>query len=599
LRSRIGCCYKTYVVGRGAASLLRACVATLIVSTVPVAGTRLAAAQAVFAPPTYVASYEDPGGVAPLYPAGGDADGSGNRYIADSGGDRIVRFDAAGVMTVVLDVGLDRPRALALDPDGTSLWVLDTRDNQILDVSLDGQVVKTFGGGGLIKAAFGIAAGAGGVYVADTYHNRVIEVAKGDGHIVWKQTTCGGKTLSRPRGVTVGSDGDVYAADTDHGRVVVLDPATGACIRSFGSAGTGKGQFAGPRDLVSDGAGGLWVAEAQSSRIQHVTASGGSLATFGSYGSGPGRFRAPACVFMDRDVVDVCDTYEFVLQRVAVSPTGEPSYLDSIGGVRPALGGFNQPFGVAFDAAGRLYVTDMFNQRAEVRDVDGTWREWGGFGGYAGSMQFPRGIAVAADGTIVVTNSENNRLDLFTPALTLVKVIRPTGTSLGWPHQTALAPDGTYWIADTNDDRALHVSAAGAVLGKISGSMHGPSGIALDADGNVYVANRDSNTVQKYSASGTLLATLATSGSGPTGVRSPWNLTIAGPAGAQIVYVADGGNGRILALSTTGQALGSFGSPGGGDGQLAEPRSVAVDVTTGSVAVADFGNDRISLWSVG
>ena len=120
--------------------------------------------------------------------------------------------------------------------------------------------------------------------------------------------------------------------------------------------------------MVSDGANGLWVAESQSSRIQHVTDVGGFISQIGSYGSGPGMFRAPACVFMDRGAVDVCDTYEFVLQRFAVSATGEPTYLESLGGVRPALGGFNQPFGVAFDASGRLYVTDMFNQRAQVRE---------------------------------------------------------------------------------------------------------------------------------------------------------------------------------------------------------------------------------------
>jgi tripartite motif-containing protein 71 len=586
---------------RGVALRLRAWVAVALVAPsllVGISSARAAGSSASsFTSPLFVGVYAEPAGVAPLYPAGGDADGVGNIYIADSGGDRVVRIDEAGTTTVVLDHGLDKPRALALDADGASVWVLDTRDNQIVQVALDGTVLKTFGGGGFIKAAFGIATDVSGVYVADTYHNRVIKVAETDGHRIWAQGACGGKSLSRPRGVTVGSDGNVYAADTDHGRIVVLDPSTGACIRIFGSAGSGNGQFAGPRDLVSDAAGGLWVAEAQSSRIQHVTNAGAYIAKVGSYGSGPGKFRAPACVFMGLGAVDVCDTYEFVVQSFSVSASGEPTYLASFGGVRPVAGGFNQPFGVAYDGAGRLYVTDMFNQRAQVRDLDGTWREWGGFGGYAGSMQFPRGIAVAADGTIVLTNSENNRLDLFTPSLALLRVIKPQGTSWGWPHQTALVPDGTYWVADTNDNRVMHVSATGAVLVKFSGSLRGPSGVALDSTGNVFVANRDSSTVQKYSPSGTLLMTVATAGSGPSNVRSPWNLTIAGPPDAQVLYVADGGNGRVLAFATTGELLGSFGQPGSGDAQLSDPRSVAVDPTTGTIAVADFGNNRITLWS--
>jgi DNA-binding beta-propeller fold protein YncE len=551
-------------------------------------------AQPAFTTPTFAGHYADPAGIAPLYPAGGDADAEGNRYIADSGGDSVVRIDAAGEITVVLDQGLDKPRSLALDPDGGSVWVLDTRDNQIVQVSVGGQVLKVFGGGGLIKAAFGITADTTGVYVADTYHNRVIKVAKTDGRRLWTQTTCGGKTLSRPRGVTVGSDGNVYAADTDRGRVVVLDPGTGACVRTFGSPGKGQGQFGGPRDLVSDGSGGFWVAEAHNARIQHVTGSGGFISMTGSYGSGPGRFRAPACVFMDRGAVNVCDTYEFVVQRFIVNTAGDANYLESVGGIRPVAGGFNQPFGTAFDAHGRLYVTDMFNQRAQVHDPDGTWREWGGFGGYAGGMQFPRGISVNPDGTIVLTNSENNRIDLYRPDLTLIRSVRPGG--LGWPHQTAVTPQGTYWIADTNNNRVLHVSATGALLKTITGTGI-PSGVALDSSGNVYVSNRGPSTVQKFSPSGALLATLANHGTGPTNVRTPWNLTIVGPPGEQILLVADGGNGRILALSTSGQPLGSFGSPGSGDGQLLDPRSVAVDPVTGGFAVADFGNDRISLWS--
>jgi DNA-binding beta-propeller fold protein YncE len=104
--------------------------------------------------------------------------------------------------------------------------VLDTRDNQVVDVSVTGQVLKTFGGAGYVKSAFGIAADASGVYVADTYNQRVTKIAKNDGHRIWSQTTGGGASLSRPRGVTVGSDGNVYVADTDHGRIVVVSPTT-------------------------------------------------------------------------------------------------------------------------------------------------------------------------------------------------------------------------------------------------------------------------------------------------------------------------------------------------------------------------------------
>jgi hypothetical protein len=83
-------------------------------------------------------------------------------------------------------------------------------------------------------------------------------------------------------------------------------------------------------------------------------------------------------------------------------------------------------------------------------------------------------------------------------------------------------------------------------------------------------------------------------------VRLPWNITIAGPASQRLLYIADGTNGRVVVMDESGGAVCTFGSSGSGAGQLSAPRSVAVwptDAAPQHVAVADFGNNRISLWS--
>ena len=123
----------------------------------------------------------------------------------------------------------------------------------------------------------------------------------------------------------------------------------------------------------------------------------------------------------------------------------------------------------------------------------------------------------------------------------------------------------------------------------------GPTGIALDAHGNVYVANGTGNSVVKYSGAGVLLATLATNGTGATNVKGPYGLRLTGATGSERLYVADAGNNRILVLSTAGAAIGSFGTAGSGNGQLSQPHGVAVSAT-GDVAVADFANNRLSIW---
>ena len=133
------------------------------------------------------------------------------------------------------------------------------------------------------------------------------------------------------------------------------------------------------------------------------------------------------------------------------------------------------------------------------------------------------------------------------------------------------------------------------MLGTIGG-LTTPRGIAVDSAGNVYVANGTGNTVVQYSAAGALLATLATNGTGATNVKGPYGLRLAGAAGSERLYVADAGNNRILVLSTAGAAIGAFGTAGAGNGQLSQPHGVAVSVATGDVAVADFANNRLSIW---
>jgi DNA-binding beta-propeller fold protein YncE len=447
------------------------------------------------------------------------------------------------------------------------------------------------------------------VYVADTYNNRVVKLTKTDWAQLWAQTVCGPTSLKRPRDVGVGSDGNVYVADTDNGRIAVLHPSTGACVRTFGTKGAGNGQFNSPRAVAANGAGGLWVADAGNSRVQLVSETGAFQAkTTGGFGEGPGQFRSAHCVFVDGESLNVCDTFNHRIQRFGRLPSGSGQilYTGVVGGTRPTPGGYNGAFDVAYGPLGELYTVDWFNHRIQKFDADGTFdRQWGGYSSKPGSLIFPRGVAVAADGTVVVTDSENNRIDLFTPAGVFVRSVKPaSGPALFRPYQTAPAVDGSFWVADSGNNRVVHLGATGAVIGTFNdnGAMAAPRGIALGANGSVYVANATSSTVVRFSPDGTKLATLATVGSGPTQVKSPHGLRIAG----ERLFVADAGNDRVVVLGTGvqgdppgppgGQPIGTFGTTGNNAGQFDDPRGVAVDPTDGDIAVADFANNRISVW---
>ena len=545
----------------------------------------------------------DQGGVAPLYPAGGATAPNGTRYVADSGGSRIVQVSSTGAQSVVSSgAPWNDPREVDIDvSDPSILWVANTSASQIVKLRTDGTVLATFNAGGLINQPYGIAEDATGVYVANTYAanpgaDAVIKLNKTTGAVMWKRGTCGTSFL-RPRDVAVGSNGQVFVADTDRNRIVRLNPSTGACAGSFGTTGSNPGQLRAPRAITSDGAGGLWVAEGGNHRIQHFTNAGAYVAgsALGGFGEANGQFRSPHCVFMDGAFVAVCDTFNYRIQRFSVNASGVPSFADVIGGTRPTDGGFNGAFDVAYGPDGSMYVSDWFNHRIQKFDADGNHlASWGGYGTPNGSFIFPRGIAVKADGTVVVTDSENNRIDLLSSSGQFLGSIRPATTpNFLRPHQTAVAPDGTYWVADTGNNRVININGSGSVLRTI-GSVSQPRGVAVDATGNVYVSTQ--GNVIKVTP-GNVRTTLATTGGGNTQVRSPYGLRIVGSGGSAQLLIADRGNNRVLVLTLAGQYVTQFGSLGSGDGQFNAPQGVDRHPTTGQIAVADFANNRISVWA--
>src|SRR5207248_8875450 len=122
---------------------------------------------------------------------------------------------------------------------------------------------------------------------------------------------------------------------------------------------TGDSGFKSPRSITSDGTGGLWVADAMNYRLKHVTNAGTFIgATSGGFGEGNGQFRSAHCVFMDQGQVDVCDTFNYRIQRFSVSPTGVPAFSSVLGGVRPTAGRLNGAFAGRHGPAGQPSARD-------------------------------------------------------------------------------------------------------------------------------------------------------------------------------------------------------------------------------------------------
>lgn len=548
--------------------------------------------------PAYDSQVSDPGGRAPLYPAGVEII-DGTWYVADSGGSRVATVDpATGVVTPVTATGLlNDPRDLEVDAaDPTALWVTDTGASQIVRLSRTGQQLGTIGKPGLTQP-YGLANDATRVYVANTYGTPAgVKAFNRDGSVAWSQTSACGTAFSRPRDVGLADNGQIAVADTDNDRIAILNAADGTCVRSFGTTGAGAVQFKSPRSVSADGSGGLWVADAFNYRVQHLSMTGTPIGTTmppGTLGDGQQQFRSPHCItpVPGTTEVAVCDTFNFRVQ-VYDGSGSTPAYDRTIGGTRPTNGGFNGAFAVAYGPDGSLYVADWFNHRIQKFDADGAYvRQWGGYGSPNGSLIFPRGIVVSPGGDVVVTDSENNRIDVFSADGGFQRAVRPTsGKALSRPHQTALDGSGGYWIADTNNSRIVHLASNGDVL--LSKDVAGkPEGIAVDTNGEILVSVTQNNRVERYATDGTLLGTLV----GSAQVTKPGGLLVTGTGDERRLWVASAGNDRVLLVDVDGQTK-TFGVTGGGDGQLENPRGVAYDPVRERIAVADFGNDRVSIW---
>ena len=293
----------------------------------------------------------------------------------------------------------------------------------------------------------------------------------------------------------------------------------------------------------------------------------------------------------------------------------------------------NRPQGIAVDplpdAAGRRHVlvADDDDHRVVEYLPDGTFvRQLGGFGTAAGQFRFPYdvGIDAGAPRRLYVADNNNHRVQVF-DAATFAWAgswggFGPEPGQLEFPRALgALADDpaGGVAVADTANNRVQAFDARGAVTaawgvaGRGPGYVTSPGGVAIDGAGVVHVADTGAHRVERLGLDGAYLGQTGyiADGSGfaaPNAGQGQFNgpAAVAYDARSGTLWVADAGNDRVQRLGLDGAPLASYGATGAGLGQLRDPRAVAVD-PGGRVLVADTGNDRVvrldpasATWSV-
>jgi uncharacterized protein (TIGR03437 family) len=575
---------------------------------------------------------------------------NGDLYVADFLNSRILRFpdpfsnprrvepdavigqaDFSRITQAATRNTLNRPRALAFDPAG-NLWVADTGNQRVIrfnaavlnaptppDIDLViGQRDFTSGaanggGSGPSASAFDTPAGMGidaqgALYVADFNNSRVLKFtppfsASGQpsASVVWGQNdfTARGSTqqvsasgIAGPTGIAVAGS-DVYVVSPSENRVLVFasDARSGSAAKNvlgqsdFATSTANANSFpfaspnglSAPRDVQVDPGGTVYVADSGNHRV--ISFPPGTKAATRVWGQTDFTANGPNQI--------------------------KPSSI-------------NAPYKMAIDYSSSpyaLYVVDASNHRVLI------WKD---------SVRFRNGdpadmVIGQPDLRTAAANSDSRNPQ------------NPTRTSLSSPTGIAIDQrDGTVYIADAGNNRVLRYRRPVAQGGRISpdavigqtdfssstsavvsaSSLRRPFGVAVGPDGNVFVADTGNHRVLEFAAApGTGANAIRVFGqpnmSSSSAPAQASAQTLAAPQGLYVdaafnLYVADTGANRVLIFPNTQSSplagapaafvigQNSFGA--GSSTTLKSPSDVVLD-TAANVYVADAGNNRVLAFS--
>ena len=524
------------------------------------------------------------------------------------------------------------------------------------------------GSGALFFNPQGVAVdGAGNVYVADSGNNtiRVITSAGVSSTLAGTAGVSGsadgtgaGALFNQPSGIALDSATNIYVCDygnstireiTLSGQVTTIAGSAGV-TGSLNATGT-NAQFFHPLGIAVDSATNLYVADYGNHLIRKITPAhvvstlAGSAGVFGTNnGTGTAaQFYQPEGVAVDSSGnVYVADTGNAAIRMITSGGVvstfaGSPGSLGSTDGTGTnAI--FYQPAGIAINSAGKLYVSDYFNNTIRGISSGGTVITLAGLAGTTGSADGtgnsarfwgPQGVAVNSAGAVYIADTANSTIRVMTSAgvVTTLAGSPSDGSANGATSSTrfynprSVAVDTAFniYVADTQNSvirkiTPLGVASVLAGTPGVSGSADGlganalfsaPQGVAVDSAGNIYVADTGNHTIRKITSGGTVATLAGLAGLSGNADGTGTSAHFYGPQGVAVdsagnVYVSDTWNHTIRKITSGGVSstlAGLAGTCGTFDGTNSGarfncPTGVAVD-SSGNIYVADYNNDTI------
>jgi sugar lactone lactonase YvrE len=488
---------------------------------------------------------------------------SGALVICDTSYGRVHVFDKSLVNQFTFgELGkgpgkLQYPADVAVDSDGNfyvadffnNYWAkFDKIGNWILNAGSEGS------GEGELNGPSGIAVSNGKVYVSDQLNGR-IAVFTADGKFVKNITVDG---LKNPGGMCADPDGNILVVDMSGCTVYKLSP-DGQVIASFGSNGTGDGQFVLPFDVYADSKGNIYVVDRGLASTPHPVveefdSSGKFIKTFGTratkFPQPNGSFLTPAGVAVDSD------GNVFVIDAGYFHNPGNP---------------FGYPVGVR--------LTEFSQKGDYLRKVDFSITQ-------KGRLMNPMAADVDSNGNIWVANwgnfSDAGEVDVYTSAGKFVKRITKVNGE-GLSAVGGLVSDGKGHIYVGEQNCILELDENGNFVKKIGdGKVSNVMQVTIDGKGNIWAASNGTQTVAVFKSDGTFITQYNTSHA-PVGIATDKDGNF---------YITTTDDNKVYEYDSKGNVVTSFGGNGRSLGKFWIPYGVAVD-SSGEILVADTENGRI------
>jgi DNA-binding beta-propeller fold protein YncE len=278
-----------------------------------------------------------------------------------------------------------------------------------------------------------------------------------------------------------------------------------------------------------------------------------------------------------------------VQQRESGDPV-EPSHV------------LGQPYGVAVDSKGRVYVGDTFVAaififNTETKEV--TFLR----NGHEAAFRNIIGIAIDDTDRLFVADAGMHQVSVFSPQLKLESTFgaddlkRPSGIAIDSENRFAYVVDTgneTVFVYDADNFKLLR--KLGGPAKKLNdddpATFAKPTNVALDKDGNVYISDTLNNRVQIFDADGNFISMFGKAGDGPGTFQRPKGVAVDTDGH---IWVVDASQCNVQIYDKEGHLLAFFGYGGGLPGQFGLPAGIAIDKNN-RVIVSDQIKGRIQVF---